>query len=652
MRCSREVMSTSVLLCAFALGGCSVARQTIPSVASEASGRAAGESSSAGREFAQSSSQASSGICSFYAAYGTPAFCYPMAESSGTTLTDGSGAGHNGTISPGGVVYHEAALTNQGGYAERTDGSSGSLTSGPAPASGSFTMTFFVALMGNANNYGHLASTGSPSTSSPSSGWSIDIQNDSANSVFAKLGYGSGETTISGAALPQFQPTSVTLSYVSSTKVATLCVGGPAAPSCASATLPGSYAASGRPVVFGGGTAYSPVHATFDDAAYWPAALSSSQIGQIAALLGSGSGTPSPTPHPTSSAYAPAGGTDPYFASSPFFAKIPSPPTVNTHSSAWVSSVNQGGNFSLNQINVSATEGNNADHNYPIYYNHSGSNTPVTIHCMLEYVSGTQCNDEGMTVYIDPREKIQNNAESGQDDHLTIIDPVAGYEYVFWRVQTPFPPTNGVLTAAYSGRCSLWGDGFTNPSYGGVHWNSGCVGDESGYPLSVGIIRPEDLEAALNSSTGSLPTALSFGMTCTGQPNNGALPAPFLGTGSGKCNNSTTPIEGNRLYLAMHDSDVNALHLPKITSVILRTLDEDHYGAYLTDTGGSQPGVQLYGVSDNTYLTWGANDPWHSWFLPEAKNEGLPGATSETQSAMYRVSLPIPSSITSKVRFL
>jgi hypothetical protein len=350
--------------------------------------------------------------------------------------------------------------------------------------------------------------------------------------------------------------------------------------------------------------------------------------------------------------YAPPGGTTPYFPGIVFDQHIPNPPTVNPSSSPWVSSLVRGGNLSLNTINVASYEPDDNDHNYTIYYNHSGSNTPVTVHCNLQYASGVSCNDEGMTVYIDSREKIQNNDTSVQDDHLILIDPAAGYEYDFWEVQPPWPPTNGKINAQYSGRCALAGDGFTNPSYSGPAWNAGCTGDEVGMPLTVGIIRAEDIEAALNSSTGSLPQALAFGVTCDGKSNNNQLPPPFLGPGSGTCSSSTYAIEGNRLYLAMHDSDVNALGLPKITSVILRTLDEDHYGAFLTETGGSQSGLQMYAISDNSYLSWGATDPWTSWFLPEAQTEGLPGASSADPNGMYQIQLPIPASLTAKVRFL
>jgi len=100
----------------------------------------------------------------------------------------------------------------------------------------------------------------------------------------------------------------------------------------------------------------------------------------------------------------------------------------------------------------------------------------------------------------------------------------------------------------------------------------------------------------------------------------------------------------------MHDSDVNALGVAPIVGVILRTLDEDHYGAYIVSVGGSQSGIQLQTEMDSTYTVWGQPGPWWTQFIPEAQNEGLPGANSE-YSNRYQVQLPIPASVGSLVRF-
>jgi hypothetical protein len=316
-----------------------------------------------------------------------------------------------------------------------------------------------------------------------------------------------------------------------------------------------------------------------------------------------------------------------------------SSPTVNPNSAAWVADL---GTFSLNSLNADNSASLTTDHGMPVYLNHAGANIPVKIHCTATYSSSTPCNDEGMTIYIDPREVPQNDDVSGQDDHMEFIDQASGYAYDFWQVS--WPPSGGVLDASWSGRCLLAGNGFSNPSYSGPSWNDGCDSTASGTPISMGAIRATDLLAAI-SNGGTLPEAIQVAVACTGP---GPLPSPFLGSGDGKCAGYAP--EGSHLYLAMHDSDVNALGVAPIVGVILRTLDEDHYGAYIVSVGGSQSGIQLQTEMDSTYTVWGQPGPWWTQFVPEAQNEGLPGANSPYNNR-YQVQLPIPASVGSLVRF-
>jgi len=265
----------------------------------------AADTSSSGATPAPTATPAS--MCSIYAGFASVSACYNMDEASGTTLTDSSGAGHNGAISPGGVTYHAAGLATNSTYAELTNGASGALTSGFSPTTGSFSVSFFVSLHANAGNYPHLAATGDPFNGSTSVGWNIDVNTDSANTVFAKLGYGTGQTTVYGIPLPFNTPSSVTLTYSASTNVATLCLGATSSPACTSQTLPSAYVASGSPIVFGGGSEYYPANATFDEAAFWQGTvLTSTQIGTIASHTAGSGATPAPTatpaPAPTSSA--------------------------------------------------------------------------------------------------------------------------------------------------------------------------------------------------------------------------------------------------------------------------------------------------------------------------------------------------------------
>ena len=351
--------------------------------------------------------------------------------------------------------------------------------------------------------------------------------------------------------------------------------------------------------------------------------------------------TSSPALGATSPVYDPPAGVVPYFPTSPFLQKIPDPPSVNPKSAVWIAAL---GDFSLGRIAANDAASILRDHGEPIYLNHAGANKPIKIHCTSNY-GHIPCNVEGQTVYIDPREIPQHGDAPGEDDHLALIDAPAGYEYDFWVVHE-WPPRNGVLTVNWGGRCALSGNGFTNPSYTGPHWNSGCGATASGTPVSMGIIRAKDLLAAITAG-GALPQALAVAVECPGKGE--PLPAPFYGSGDGQCPGNAP--EGSRMYLAMHDADVNGLSAAPLVKVILRTLDEDHYGAFVIDTGGKQPGIQLQTEADSTYTAWGLPGPWLTQIAPEAAREGLPGAGFMFNNR-YLFQLPIPPSVGAAMRFL
>jgi hypothetical protein len=343
----------------------------------------------------------------------------------------------------------------------------------------------------------------------------------------------------------------------------------------------------------------------------------------------------------SSPVYDPPAGVVPYFPTSPFSQKIPNPPTVNPRSAAWVAALAP---FTLSRLAANDVSNIVHDHGEPIYLNHAGANNPVKIHCTSNF-GHIPCNVEGQTVYIDPREIPQHGDAPGEDDHLALIDEPAGYEYDFWAVHE-WPPQDGVLNVNWGGRCALSGNGFTNPSYTGPHWNSGCASTASGTPLTMGTIRAKDLLAAI-ATGGTLPQALAVAVACPGK--GVPLPAPFLGSGDGRCPGNAP--EGSRMYLAMHDADVNALSAAPLVKVILRTLDEDHYGAYIIDTGGQQPGIQLQTEADTTYTAWGQPGPWWTQVAPEAAREGLPEA-GFIFDRRHLFQLPVPPSVGAAMRFL
>jgi hypothetical protein len=244
----------------------------------------------------------------------------------------------------------------------------------------------------------------------------------------------------------------------------------------------------------------------------------------------------------------------------------------------------------------------------------ASTSVPVKIHCTEPW--GT-CNVEGKTVYIDPRELPEDGGKSGEDSHLALIDNTGGKEYDFWGAQ--WPPQNGLLTISWGGECTLSGNGY-----------DGCSSTATSTPLSVGIIRVSDLMLAIQSPTGSLPYAIAAAVKCS----DGYIKPMDGGDG----HTQGCPPEGSRVYLAMHDADVDATNEPPIAQAILRTLDEDHYGMILTDTNGGASGFSLAYESDLTYTTFGQPGPLVNTLVPEAAREGISG--TNPYNNMYYLSVP------------
>ncbi|MGH7709353.1 MAG: hypothetical protein ACREM6_15780, partial [Vulcanimicrobiaceae bacterium] len=244
-------------------------------------------------------------LCSVYALDGALSFCYEMDEAAGTILHDASAAGNNGTISPSGIAFQSPPLASTSLGSLRGTTSSGQLTSNYAPGAGSFSVSFFMELFANGQNWPFIAATGNPSHSTAGKGWDIVVNADPNNSIYVDIGYGSGSTSFGYMPLTLNTPYNVTLTYNEGTKLATLYVGTASSVSSRSATLPASFAATGTGVLFSGALSFNAVaaNASFDEAGYWTGTvLSAAQVTTIAGYTGAGSGpppTPAPSPTPT-----------------------------------------------------------------------------------------------------------------------------------------------------------------------------------------------------------------------------------------------------------------------------------------------------------------------------------------------------------------
>jgi hypothetical protein len=281
----------------------------------------------------------------------------------------------------------------------------------------------------------------------------------------------------------------------------------------------------------------------------------------------------------------------------------------------------------LNLQFAANTSGASSDFGYPVYTMASGSKAiAVKVHCTEPWGI---CAPEGHKLYVESGERPEDGGAAGKDSHFAIVDSGSGNEYDFWNTQ--WPPANGVLTVGWGGLCSLSGTGYNN-----------CGATASGTALSIGIIRAKDLVAAVQKN-GALPYALQVGVKCT----NGFV-APFT-TSDGSA--AGCPPEGARAYLAMHDADVNATSSSGIVKALLRTIDEDHFGMFITDQNGGQDGFSLVTENDVSYTAFGMPGPFVSQVIPLAISEGMNG-TSPFENVYY---MPLTASgidFASKLKFL
>jgi hypothetical protein len=300
--------------------------------------------------------------------------------------------------------------------------------------------------------------------------------------------------------------------------------------------------------------------------------------------------TASPTPHPTASptpTSAPTGGTGAallcvHFASNPMCHKLPSNPQVASQSGAWSSLEFGSGRNTFGGLQISNAANpflDSYDNSVPRYELPVGAaTTKQIIQCNKESYSYEVCQRTGMNnkvLYV-PADMIPQ----GASDHHFAYDDFANHgEQDFFLTEMP-SGNGGTMSVGGAGFCKWGTDG------------TGCSGSNAtDIALGMGAIDATLLkEAESDPQHGSLPFAVASEAVCNdttfvypatgsdGATSNGS--PPCIGhTGPGQ-----RPPEGTRWFLAMHDSDVNATNNDAYVKVILRTMDEDHYGGVVTDT--------------------------------------------------------------------
>jgi hypothetical protein len=276
----------------------------------------------------------------------------------------------------------------------------------------------------------------------------------------------------------------------------------------------------------------------------------------------------------------------PYDASSPWNHELEIAPPLDERSETLAAALGDPRHVVVNW----ADESN--DYARPTYYSQPGDPvfTPV---CTADLYGA--CPVEGLQVAIPDDAR----PAGGGDGHLTVIDPLSGWEYDFWQV-TSKPVGGGELYASWGGHARIDGDGLGGDRVGAVAW---------GGPTQAGLVRPEELEA------GAINHAILMIVAC----DNGTFVYPARHSGR-KClpgQLATAPAMGQRFRLALSDEQIAALDVPAWKKTLLRAMA--HYGLIVGDTGGDE-GWGIQWESGVQYTSLGRPDEW----VTLAQRSGIP----------------------------
>lgn len=304
----------------------------------------------------------------------------------------------------------------------------------------------------------------------------------------------------------------------------------------------------------------------------------------------SGGATPTPAPSATGQG---AALLCVHFAANPMCHALPPSPAIASQSSAWSTLEFGGGRNSIGGLQISNAANpytDTWDNSEPRYELPVGApSEQQTISCDKAAWSNWLCGQTKMNgKVVNIPQGVQ--PQGGGDHHFAYDDFANNGEQDFWDSSMP-SANGGVLHVGGAGFCA-WGTDGTN-----------CSGSTAtNIATSMGGIDAVLLHAAeADAQHGSLPFALSTSEVCndvstsfvypataSDGDNSNSAPACAGHTGAGQ-----RPPEGTRWFLAMHDADVNATNNAPYVKVLLRTMDEDHFGGVITDTNwsGSSAGL-------------------------------------------------------------
>lgn len=220
-----------------------------------------------------------------------------------------------------------------------------------------------------------------------------------------------------------------------------------------------------------------------------------------------------------------------------------------------------------------------------IYF--SGPHDPsVRVHCTYSDQWGP-CALEGRTIKV-PASALPAGGFSTKDNrhdaHMTIVDQSSGWEYDFWNVQSRGA---GQLVIGYGGRTRIDGLGLGSDAVAARYGNL------------AGLVRAAELKA------GRIHHALALHVPCTRgfvyPASKGGFPCSELGVANG------IPM-GAHFQLKIKAKQIRSLRLPRWKKALVIALKR--YGAYVSDTTGSQEYWGFKFESSNGHTVFGLPDPW------------------------------------------
>ncbi len=316
----------------------------------------------------------------------------------------------------------------------------------------------------------------------------------------------------------------------------------------------------------------------------------------LIALAGSGSkaspapspsGAPRPSASPGATISPGSESSCTHFVSNPACHALPAHPNVSPYSSAWASLEFQAGRAYIPSFNAKAGSHpfyDSADNSDPPLdeLTSRGSSVPHTIACDLASWGAWACTHygiEGKVVNFPAGMEPSGNS----DHHYSFSDDAARGEYDFWLVKQLPGGAGTTLHAGSGGFCSWSGDG------------TACSGSNAtNIAGSLGSVSEADFaRGEADAQHGSFGHAIALTALCSDPsyvyPANASDGANTNGFAA--CNGHTgsrqRPPEGTRLFLNLSDAQVDAMQLPAYAKTFWRTLDREHEGGFINDSGWS-----------------------------------------------------------------